>query len=209
MQPNDKRIAWRAGCSPFPRSGEKLFETARCLKASFHLQNWDWLERLKIACKAYRGSRGRLSPSLLPERGSGRRLGRFSVGIFREKLEDISLLRKFIAVVPSWSRCKWSVNLRQQVGQNYFRWGRCTSLRLRSRRYKQRLCATPLRQEDLVRDHHSGKAWQHQPSLKEQNLTALENADWVCSSFALVTGKTVWLITEPNRATTIAILEAP
>ena len=68
---------------------------------------------------------------------------------------------------------------------------------------------TPLCQEDLLRAHHSGKAWQHQPFLKEQNLAALENADWVCSPFKLVTGKTVWLITEPNRATTVALLEAP
>lgn len=47
MQPNDKRIAWRAGCSPFPLRREKRFVTARRAWASFHFQKWTGWNGLK------------------------------------------------------------------------------------------------------------------------------------------------------------------
>ena len=61
---------------------------------------------------------------------------------------------------------------------------------------------------ELVSLHQSG-AWMHQPHLQIENLAALKNSGWVCSSFELTTGKTVWLMTTPDRSSTIAVLEEP
>ena len=63
-------------------------------------------------------------------------------------------------------------------------------------------------ESELVSLHQSG-AWNHQPHLQMENLAALRNSGWVCSSFELTAGKTVWLMTTPDRSSTIAVLEEP
>lgn len=73
---------------------------------------------------------------------------------------------------------------------------------------REALKETALSEAELLRQHQSG-AWDDQPHLQTDNLAALANADWVCSSFALPTGKTVWLMTAPDRSSTLAILEEP
>jgi hypothetical protein len=61
---------------------------------------------------------------------------------------------------------------------------------------------------DLLAQHQGG-AWEDMPHVQADNLAALSQADWICSSFDLPTGKTLWLITDPERASTIALLEGP
>ena len=58
---------------------------------------------------------------------------------------------------------------------------------------------------ELLRQHQGG-AWENKPHLQTDNLAALNPPDWICSSFELPTGQTVWLCTEPNRASTVALL---
>ena len=65
-----------------------------------------------------------------------------------------------------------------------------------------------LSETEMLRLHQNGE-WESQPYLKAKNLEALKNDDWVCSSFDLPRGRTVWLFTEPNRTSTIALLENP